>query len=154
MFNNYPNPEQIWFLHEIMQPANRQFPPTTQEAIDDEEEIKQRCRHINFIFNELKWKINTIFSEEEQAELRSQLNPFNRPGEIFFGAEHYAGYAEDRVHEALTSAFGITGGLQQGGLMGSEQDAAETIAKGKEEIKGFLLKLAEKLGVKGMKFED
>lgn len=150
MFDNYPTPEQLFYFRQLLS-QNNELTEAEQETLAL---LNLTEKQINVKMVLMQTLIDEQWSEDLQTKLKSELHPFVREGVLYMGSGHFAEYGCEKLHEELARALSIVYELQQGGLQGLEPDNKALVLECKQEIKGFLLKLAEKLGVTGMKFED
>ena len=143
MIDNYPNPEQIFFIRELFSKADSSL---TDEERDLAEKLRKLLRGMERQCSELNALIDESVSPELTTQLKEELNPFARSGVIFMGSGHFAEYGCNRLHESLHDALSIISGLQQGGLMGTEPDSPEFIDVERQKIRGIISGIAEKLG--------
>lgn len=146
MIDNYPNPEQIFFIRELFSKAGLKNNELTEEEKDLVEKLRQLLSGLERQCAEINSLIDESVSPELTAQLREELNPFARDGVIYMGSGHFAEYGCNRLHESLHDALSIIGGLQQGGLMGTEPDSPEFIDEWRQKIRGIISGIAEKLG--------
>lgn len=154
MIDTYPNAEQTWFIRDLFYRSQLPgFQPTESEA-KLLETLPPLLREVERKCEEIVQDVEEALDSEIIQKLRDELDPFQRKEALFLGAGHFSEYGGNRLHERLADALSLVGGLQQGGLQGTEPDSAEVIAEAQKELQGFLLNLAEKLGVTGMTFEN
>jgi len=154
MIETYPNAEQTWFIRDLFYRSQLpNFQPTESEA-KLLETLPPLLRAVENKCEEIVLLVEDALDSEIVQKLRDELDPFQRKEALFLGAGHFSEYGSNRLHERLADALSLVGGLQQGGLQGAEPDSTEVISEAQKELQGFLLKLAEKLGVTGMTFEN
>lgn len=146
MIENYPNPEQIWFIRDLLHKAGS----SNNNLTDEEKELAKTLRlligGVERQFNDINQIVDEAFDPEIVAKLKEELNPFVRKGVIYMGSGYFGEYGCNRLHEALHNALSIISGLQQGGLMGTDPDSPEYIDEQRQEIRGIISGIAEKLG--------
>jgi len=153
MFDNYyPTSEQIWFMRNLLYNYRANPDKLTDEEKEAAEKLQTLIAHIEKQFFKIRLITGVLFPEEEEQKVREEGDPFMRPGPIYMGAEFYSEYGCNRLHEYLGNALGIIGGLQQGGLQGTEPDSQEVVDKANLDIQDILRKIGEKLGQEGMEF--
>jgi len=154
MFNNYPCHEKIWYIQNLMYRSALTKPKLSEEESLLCENIKTLLRDVDKSMLKLREVVDQSLDEEQYNKIREELDPFARAGQIYMGAGHFSEYGCNRLHEYLAESLDVVGWLQQGGLQGAEFDNDETLAQAQEKLRGFLTKLAEKIGVTDMTFEN
>jgi hypothetical protein len=149
MFNNYPTAEQIFFIRDLIH--NPQRTNLTETEQEQSERLQNTLHRVEHELLGLQLVLNEICDEKLTEMLKADLDPFSREGVIFMGAGHYSEYREMRLHEYLAQALSVVGGMQQ--PTHESEDEIDTRAA-REYLEGFLTKLAEKLGVSGISFEN
>ena len=143
MIDNYPNPEQIFFIRELFSKADSSL---TDEERDLAKKLRKLLRGMERQCSYLNALIDESVSPELTAQLREELNPFARPGVIFMGSGHFSEYGCNRLHEYLHDALSIVSGFQQDGLMGTERGSQEELSEWRQNLRGIISGIAEKLG--------
>ena len=154
MLDSYPNAEQIWYIRDLFYREQSKKDSLTDEEVQMIEKIRPFLRQTEGKLTILVDEINNIMPNEMAESLRLEMDPFQRDGELFMGSSHFAEYGCNRLHERLRDALSIVGGLQQGGLQGHHPDEEKIVNNYKEELKEFLIKLSEKLGITGISFKE
>jgi len=156
MFSHYPTNEQIFFIRDWIHNPQNDVSKMSDEDRVKVEKIQNAVKDVEAQLLKLQQVLNEtgVCEDELTQKLKEELDPFIRNGEIFMGAGHFSEYKCMRVHEHLAEAFSWLSGGQQYGLMGTERASEEELREIQNHITGFLTKLAEKLGVSNISFEN
>lgn len=152
-FNHSPSNEQIFFINDLLDKVHH-LPSVSEEDKAKAQEIKQAIRKAERELFQLQCILENYIDDELVEKLKEQLDPFSTSGVIFMGAGHFSNYKCMRLHEHLAEALSWVSGRQQMGLMGTDPASEEELKEIDNHLKGFLTKLAEKLGVTNISFEN
>jgi len=156
MFSHYPTNEQIFFIRDWIHNPQNDVNKMSDTDREKAEKIKKAVKSVEKELFKLQQVLHetSVCDDELTQKLKEELDPFARDGEIFMGAGHFSEYKCMRIHEYLADAFSWLSGGQQSGLMGTERASEEEMLEIQSHITGFLTKLAEKLGVTNISFEN
>lgn len=141
MIDIYPNAEQIWFIRDLFYRDQLENNTLTDSEKKLVEQLRPLLQNVESQCSTIVSLVENVLEREICEKLKNELDPFQRKGVLFLGAGHFSEYANNRLHERLQDILGVVNSVQQD----SESDDIKIAAQ--EELQGFLIKLAEKIGV-------